>query len=89
MASQEDLIRIGMEGFAIVDKYFEKNERQRTQGSSSHGCPYHGCLYQYQPQKSHIYHVKPVSAAKEMIVHYRDGVPIMDYSKGKSRAVAY
>ncbi|PIN12822.1 hypothetical protein CDL12_14567 [Handroanthus impetiginosus] len=72
MASQKDLIRIGMEGFAIVHKYFEKKGRQKTQG------PSHVCLCPHQPQKSHIYQVKPVSAAEERIVHYRDGVSIMD-----------
>ncbi|KAG8370453.1 hypothetical protein BUALT_Bualt14G0118500 [Buddleja alternifolia] len=90
MANKEDLVRIGIEGFALVDKYIGKKGRPSAPKKPTQT----NCLYQYQPQQAHIYQVKPVSANEKMmksyeVVQFRDGVSVVDYSKRKSSTVAY
>ncbi|KAG8370459.1 hypothetical protein BUALT_Bualt14G0119100 [Buddleja alternifolia] len=89
MAYKEDLIRIGREGFALVDEYIGKKGRP-----SAPKKPMQTCQYQYQPQQAHVYQVKPVSANEKMmnsyeVVQFRDGVSVLDYSKRKSSTMAY
>ncbi|KAG8370457.1 hypothetical protein BUALT_Bualt14G0118900 [Buddleja alternifolia] len=89
MANKEDLVRIGIEGFALVDKYIEKKGRP-----SAPKKPTQTCLYQYQPQQAQVYQVKPVSANEKMmnsyeVLRFHDGVSVVDYSKRKSSTMAY
>ncbi|KAG8370460.1 hypothetical protein BUALT_Bualt14G0119200 [Buddleja alternifolia] len=89
MAYKEDLMRIGREGFALVDEYIGKKGRPTASKK-----PTQTCLYQYQPQQAHVYQVKPFSANEKTmnsyeVVQFRDGVSVLDYSKRKSSTMAY
>lgn len=91
MASKEDLIRIGIEGFRLVDQYLEKKGR-----SAAPKKPYapQTCLYQYQPQQANLHQVKPVSSNEKAVnryeaVQFHDGVSVMDYSKRNPAAMFY
>ncbi|EYU43979.1 hypothetical protein ABFS82_07G011400 [Erythranthe guttata] len=97
MASKEDLIRIGIEGFRLVDEYMEKKGRSAAPKKPSYATKQRPnfpreninrqtCMYQYQPQRAPLHQViKPVSS-NEIVnsyeaVQFRDGVSVMDYSK--------
>ncbi|KAI3469347.1 hypothetical protein Pfo_026010 [Paulownia fortunei] len=101
MASKEDLTKIGIEGFALLDEYIEK--KGRTAAPKKPYVPQRpavpqvsrqqACLYQYQPQQTPLYQVKPVSAYEKMnngyeVVQFR-GVSVTDYSKRNSAALFY
>ena len=87
MASREDLVRIGKEGFDIIDQLYENKGRKG--GASARKPPLHAfpngreaCLYQYLPHQSHVYMVNPYEKMKtHEVVQFHDGVTDMDYTK--------
>ncbi|KAL2229728.1 UNVERIFIED_CONTAM: hypothetical protein Sindi_1567200 [Sesamum indicum] len=92
MATKEDLVRIGIDGFDLVERYMEKKQYAPKRHAVPGGTR-QACLYQYQPQQAHVYQLKPVSAEETMMYNYevrqfRDGVSVMDYSKRKSAAMS-
>lgn len=82
MASKTDLVRAGNEGFSLVEEYIiESPVAPKTTKV---------CSYQYQPQKNHVYQVKPVETRMTSyeVVQFRGGVAITNYSRRKNAAVA-
>ncbi|KAH6808664.1 hypothetical protein C2S51_026447 [Perilla frutescens var. frutescens] len=75
-SSKADLARIGREGFEIINQFMEKK------GTGRNGAAVRKpqetrqvCLYQYQPQKSHVYQVKPNEKMNTYeVVQYRGGL---------------
>ncbi|KAL1548122.1 hypothetical protein AAHA92_16397 [Salvia divinorum] len=91
---KEDLVRIGKEGFDIIDQLYENKGRK---GGAARKPPPHAlpkgrqaCLYQYQPQQSHVYMVNPYEKMKtHEVVQFNDGVTDMDYTKRTSAPKFY
>ncbi|CAA3018677.1 Hypothetical predicted protein [Olea europaea subsp. europaea] len=69
MASKADLIKIGRDGFALVDEYFGKRRRASSSTQQKHHVP-QARLYQYLPEQTPLYQVKAVSAAEEKITRH-------------------
>lgn len=92
MASKEDLARIGREGFDLVDQFMD-NKGRKAAARKPHVFPQGGrqvCLYQYQPQPSHLYQVKPNEKMNTYeVVQFRDGATVMDYTKRNSAPMFY
>ncbi|KAG6428357.1 hypothetical protein SASPL_112608 [Salvia splendens] len=94
-ARMEDLVRIGKEGFDIIDQLYENKGRKG--GASTRNPPHHAlpkgreaCLYQYQPQQSHVYMVNPYEKMKTReVMHFRDDITDMDYTKRNSAPKFY
>ncbi|KAL3812944.1 hypothetical protein ACJIZ3_014212 [Penstemon smallii] len=91
MTSKADLVRIGKEGFALVDEYIAiKGRPSAPRKPYVSRETYKPCLYQYKPQQTNLYQVD----ARELmntyeVVQFNDGVSTMDYSKKKSSNRAY
>ncbi|KAL8484932.1 hypothetical protein ACS0TY_027291 [Phlomoides rotata] len=74
----EDLIQVGLDGFAILDEYLgrrsakpytpQKSRRpQNPQPMMQRNQPA-ACYYTYQPQQSHVYYATPVSSTQLKVV---------------------
>ncbi|KAG8370454.1 hypothetical protein BUALT_Bualt14G0119000 [Buddleja alternifolia] len=83
MAHQADLVKIGMEGFAIIDEYFVKrgtkpyppqksrapqNRAPIIQRNVAAKRPQPINHYVYQPTASHVYHETIASATEAIVV---------------------
>ncbi|KAH6808667.1 hypothetical protein C2S51_026450 [Perilla frutescens var. frutescens] len=94
-SSKADLVRIGREGFELIEQFMDKKGTGRSGAAvrKPHVFPQETrqvCLYQYQPQKSHVYQVKPNEKMNTYeVVQYRDGVSVMDYTKRNSAPMFY
>lgn len=82
MTLKTDLIRVGNEGFSLVEKYIIESPVSRKTTKV--------CSYHYQPQKNHVIQVKPVETRTSYeVVQFRGGVAITDYSLSKNAAVDF
>ncbi|CAA2964009.1 Hypothetical predicted protein [Olea europaea subsp. europaea] len=89
MSSKADLVKIGMEGFAILDAYYGKKGRSNPQKTYGPQEPEQTCLYRYQPQQALVYQVKQdeiMNSYKVSQLH--EGVMVKDYTS-KSQAMSY
>ncbi|GER33376.1 high osmolarity signaling protein SHO1 [Striga asiatica] len=99
MGYKDDLIRIGRDGFGIIEEHLEK-KGGRVFAAKKLYAPQRPtvearqpCLYQYKPQQAHVYHVKPLSENetrlnKFEVVDFR-GVSIKDNSNRTSGSMFY
>ncbi|KZV15611.1 hypothetical protein F511_39971 [Dorcoceras hygrometricum] len=85
MASKIDLIRGSNEGFSLVEDYVIQKKRPAALKKSTIVC-----AYPYQPQKSHIFHVKPTDKTMILceVVQFPGGIAIVEYSQRKNAAAA-
>ncbi|KAL3626552.1 hypothetical protein CASFOL_030101 [Castilleja foliolosa] len=92
MGYKNDLLKIGKDGFAIIEEHMEKckisgsnnkkyNVPQRPSVQSRKPC-----LYQYQPQQAHVYQVKPLPENETRFNMYEVS---KGYSKRNSAATLY
>ncbi|KAG6431447.1 hypothetical protein SASPL_109526 [Salvia splendens] len=92
--SREDLVRVGKEGFDIIDQLYENKGRKGGASARKHpqALPKgrEACLYQYQPHQSHVYMVNPYEKMKtHEVMHFHDGVTDVDYTKWNSAPKFY
>jgi len=97
--TKEKLMKVGMEGFAMVDEcYGRKATRLNTPQRPPPPPQQFLHRYQYQPQESHVYVVmkcsSPTKDASASLDSYEaaniyGGTLIVDYPKRKSTRVAY
>ncbi|PIN12823.1 hypothetical protein CDL12_14568 [Handroanthus impetiginosus] len=83
--SKQDLHRIGIEGFELIETYTKKPQAHQYHPQQAH--QYHPQKApQYRPQKAPLHQVKPNENAVQScgVVKYCSGVTVMDYSKGNS-----
>lgn len=79
--SSSDLMKVGLEGFAMLDEYFGQKKKQQHQ--------YKQHRYWYQPQKPQVQVIKPVPAAVERRIdcyeaaRFYGGTVIADYPNNK------
>ncbi|KAL3812946.1 hypothetical protein ACJIZ3_014214 [Penstemon smallii] len=91
MTSKADIVRIGKEGFALVDEYIAiKGRPSAPRKPYVSREAYNSCIYKYKPQQTNLYQVD----ARELmntyeVVQFKDGVSTMDYFKKKSANMAY
>lgn len=85
MASEIDLIRAGNEGFSLVKENVKKKRPTAPKTSTI------VCSYPYQPQKNHIFLVKPTEKIMIMyeVVQFPGGVAVMDYYQRKNAAASF
>lgn len=79
-------MRIGMEGFALIDRYFTKKGRhagaKMEQRTAVKQC-------QYQPQQNRFHQVKPVPSECYKVVYFGEAMPTKDDQKWASAANPY
>ncbi|GER52155.1 high osmolarity signaling protein SHO1 [Striga asiatica] len=102
MGYKDDLLRIGKDGFAIIEEHMEKKNCQIWSPKKKPYAPQRPTtveakqpsLYQYRPKQTRVYQVKPLAENEIMrmnkyeAVDFR-GVSIMDYSKRSSDTIFY
>ncbi|KAK4338893.1 hypothetical protein RND71_040358 [Anisodus tanguticus] len=65
MAPQRDLVKIGSEGFALIDEYFEKKTMNRAPvlaaatSTTTFRVTQQSCNYHYSSLESHVYRIIP------------------------------
>ncbi|CAA0817524.1 Unknown protein [Striga hermonthica] len=103
MGYKDELLRIGKDGFAIIEEHMEKKKCQIWSPKKKPYPPHERPttveskqprLYQYQPKQTRVYQVKPLAENEVMRVNKYEavdfrGVSIMDYSKRSAETMFY
>lgn len=89
MSSEADLVRIGEEGFAILDACLGNKGRSNLQKPHVTREPNPICLYRYQPQQARVCQVKPDEIMNSYeVLRFYEGEMVKDHTR-KSQAMAY
>lgn len=70
MAPKRDLAKIGSEGFALIDEYFDKERTNRaaaTGVATTFQVPHQSCNYRYIIPESLVYRMIPSTITKTIV----------------------